>query len=622
MFKRANKNPKKQSPELNINEAIRIEERLSKISEGDRIVVSKEDEEFFKKAALLINTFLSIYTTWTKSKKKISKLLKMVFGNRTEKLNKIKKEGDILSDSKEDISTSSDDQSNKEETKDKIQNSNKIDNNDKKDGKKKRKGGNGKNPADAYEGAAEITCSLCDHLLPGNMCPSCGKNKLYEVDPKKIVRLVGNAPITAFVFILQQVRCICGASFTADVGDEFRDIYNEDKYGPSALAAMMIYKYLVGVPFGTIAKLQEMNGVPLPASTQVNKIKNNGLPVIQAVISVLKNLASNANLLGFDDTVIRTISKRKTKDGNGETNRGHGTVVVADYFDRQENQIILFDFDTSKHAGDVVCDLLKSRNRESLPLLISDGLNSYDECKKQGINVNCNIHARRKMVEEDPRVETYVGITVLNAYGEIYKNEKYCNDQNLTSKERLEYHQNNSKLHFETIYALFNIVTGAKDTPAIRKKYSFPEYLTEDEPNGDLRKVAEYFLKRYDALTVVLKIKNTPLDTNYVERMIKVIIKIRKNALFFNNISSASYSGEILSLLETAVVNDVNVFDYVAFLLANKNKVIATPQNYLPWNYKNSSEENKVYWDEVDKLRIFPSNFLEPLLDESCRSLA
>ena len=296
--------------------------------------------------------------------------------------------------------------------------------------------------------------------------------------------------------------------------------------------------------------------------------------------------------------------------------------VVANGFDNEDNEIVLFDFNPSKHAGDVICDLMSGRDRESLPLLISDGLNSYDKCKNSGIDVNCNIHARRKVVEEDPKRETYVGQAVLDCFGQIYKNDKYCKDNKLSPIGRMDYHKEHSTYHFEKIRAVFNIISGVEDNASIRETYSIPDYLAEDEPNGDLRATADYFLKRYESLTRVSCIPGVPLDTNYVERIIKVIIRLRKNSLFFNNIASAAYSGEVLSLLETAVVNGINVFDYMNFLLSNKEDVIKCPHNYLPWLYLLKDSEKEAYWKKVEEVKKSLSNFFEFSPDGNCRSSA
>jgi len=70
--------------ELDIKEALNIEKRLKNISAGDTI--SAEDEKLFQMAAQLVGTLVSIYGMWSSSKKKINRLLKMIFGSQSEKL--------------------------------------------------------------------------------------------------------------------------------------------------------------------------------------------------------------------------------------------------------------------------------------------------------------------------------------------------------------------------------------------------------------------------------------------------------------------------------------------------------------------------------------------------------
>jgi len=613
MFKRANKKTKNGASNLtiDINDAINISKRLDEIASGATITAN--DIRNFQKGAKLIELLVTIYGMWNNSKKKINKLLKMIFGNRSEKLKdlgKDKNNDDSNIDNLGKDSTSSD-------SNEKDDNYNKGKNKR----KNKRNGGGGKNSIDDYTSAAEIDCKLCDDKLPGKICPACGKGKLFEIDPKKVIRLVGKAPITAFKFIQQQTRCICGAIFTADVGDELRDIYEGDKYSPSALSTIMIHKYIMGATFGKLEKIQKMSGIPVPATTQMNKLKNKALPVVQAIVQILLYLVQNAGILVFDDTRIRTLEKRKNKKGK-DTHYGHGTAIIAGKFDDQGNEIVLFNFETSKHAGEVVCDLLSQRERDSLPVLASDGLPAYDNSKKKGINVNCNIHARRKVIEEDPNKETFVGITVLECYKEIYSNDSYCKDNQLSDIERMNYHKENSLVHFEKIKTIFDIITGIEVETEMRKSFNIPNYLSEEEPNSGIYNVATYFLDRYKPLTRVTEVPGSPLDTNDVERIIKCIILLRKTSLFFHNNFSACYSADILSLLETTNYCNINVFEYMDYILTNKDKVLKNPHNYLPWIYLKTKEEKDLYWANVDNLIKSPSNFEGSLTGENYHSSA
>lgn len=612
MFKRAKKsqNTNKSIPSIDINDVIKISEKINNIAKGTTI--SEEDVKLLQQGAQLIELLVTIYAMWFKSKKRISNLLKIIFGNRSEKLRDLGK-GELPSGSKGSSANNSDNAgkppSDQNGLGDDKGGSRELNENNEEE-TKKRNGGGGKKSADDYTSAAEIDCKLDHDKLPGKICPICHNNKLFEIDPKKIIRLAGNAPVTAFKFIQQQTKCLCGAIFTAAVGDEFKEIYEGEKYSPSALAAIIILKYLMGTSFGKLEKIQQMSGVPLPATTQMNKIKIMALPLIQLIVAVLKTLAANAHTLAYDDTRIRILEKRKNKNGE-DTHIGHGTAVIAGGFDDQDNEIILFDFDVDKHAGEVICVLLAQRERDSLPLLISDGLPAYDGSKKNGIDINCNVHARRNVVVEDPERKTYIGYTILECYKEIYANDSFCKSEGLNDIERMQYHKKNSCIYFEKIKVIFQITTGEDISLTIRQHLKIPDFLSEEEPNSDIHRMAKYFLDRYKALTQVMEIPGVPLDTNHVERAIKSIIQLRKNSLFFHNHFSARYSADILSLLETANYSQVNVFDYMDYLLSNKEQVIKNPKNYLPWLYKKCDEEKNQYWAAFEQLKKAPSNFLE-----------
>jgi len=75
--------------------------------------------------------------------------------------------------------------------------------------------GHGRNGADAYAGAEKVEVRH-ETLQPGDPCPKCKKGTVYEtVRPGVLVRLVGQAPISATVYELQKLRCnLCGVVVT------------------------------------------------------------------------------------------------------------------------------------------------------------------------------------------------------------------------------------------------------------------------------------------------------------------------------------------------------------------------------------------------------------------------
>lgn len=182
-------------------------------------------------------------------------------------------------------------------------------------------------------------------------------------------------------------------------------------------------------------------------------------------------------------------------------------------------------------------------------------------------------------------------------------------------------HKEKSAFYFEKMKFLFQIIKD--ETPNIdplREHYSIPAYIGPEEPNEELYKVATYYLDRYKALTQVMWVVGAPLDTNYVERAIKAILRLRNNSLFFNNEFSAKYSGDILSLTETTNENKVNVFIYLEYLLDNAEKVLKKPHYYLPWLYDKEDSEKEAYWKKVNALIHSSASPPEPATVSRCRS--
>ena len=83
--------------------------------------------------------------------------------------------------------------------------------------------GHGRNGADAYRGAERIEVPH-PSLTAGDPCPACGQGTVYEKAPGVLVRITGQAPLTATIYQLQKLRChLCGEVFTAAAPAEAGD---------------------------------------------------------------------------------------------------------------------------------------------------------------------------------------------------------------------------------------------------------------------------------------------------------------------------------------------------------------------------------------------------------------
>jgi hypothetical protein len=73
-----------------------------------------------------------------------------------------------------------------------------------------------------------------------------------------------------------------------------------------------------------------------------------------------------------------------------------------------------------------------------------------------------------------------------------------------------------------------------------------------------------------------------PLDTNLVERVLKLFIRQRKNSLFYRTEHSAYIASVLTSLIATYVYAGVNPVDSLVALQEHRAEVSADPAAWLP----------------------------------------
>jgi hypothetical protein len=538
----------------------------------------------------IVETYLLILSLLSKKNSSIRKLKQFIFGPKKEKdspPNTAPKSKDNLSDNND--STNSNENSKNSEKSNSPSGPENNDDSKKpenpKEEKKPRKGGNGRNSEKDYQASLVINCSLCKSEKAGEICPKCGNSTLYDSGETSQIKLIGSAPVFAVRFVQEISKCICGAIFKGKIPEKYNDLYNSPKYTPSALSSIIHSKYDIGVPFGSLSKFQQNCGVPLPASTQSNKI-NEHEDLFSKLFSHMMLTAANLDVFGMDDTSIK-ISEGNKKNLNKKQINAHGSVFVCHDLEKN-NKVIIYDF-SFDHAGIFLLKILSLRNKNlDSPICISDALPCYLPYIKESkaIKANCNSHARRKFFYD--RNEDELCEKIISNYKIIYQNDKLCKQEKKDPKERQVYHEESSQEAMGNIFLICEYITSnpsEEKSLEIKKILKLAKHFYPSEPSSELYKNATYVLKNKESLSQFLRTPAVPLDTNYVENKIKAIIEIRKKGLFFYSVKSAILSAKILSLIETAQENGKNSWEYIEFVIKNKKEAIQNPEKFMPWNY-------------------------------------
>ena len=482
----------------------------------------------------IIKSYLLVTQALQEKKASIKKLLRMIFGARTEKSSTVLAE----------ISSSG---------------KTPTDKGSKEPGKEPR--GHGRNGASAYTGAEKIAVPH-PIMKTGNRCPGCEMGKVYpSMKPGVFIRITGGAPLQSQVWETEKLRCnLCGEVFTAPLPAEA----GTEKYDETAGAMVGLLRYGSGLPFNRLEQLQESMGSPLPASTQWEIAEKTAGKVYPAY-EELQRQAAQGHTIYNDDTTMKILSMiKKDDDRTGIFTTGMLSVV-------DDKKIVLFRTGRN-HAGENLADLLGQRDPQTAPpIQMCDALSRNTTGEFETIVANCLTHARRNFVdvaENFPEECSYV----IETLAEVYKTDKTANEEEMSPLMRLNNHQVYSGPLMEQLHEWMTKQMEARNV----------------EPNSGLGKAISYMLKHWKPLTLFLRVEGAPLDNNICEQALKRAILHRKNSLFYKTLHGAQVGDIFMSLIHTCKLARINPFDYLVALQKHAQAVLKNPQVWLPWNYQNS----------------------------------
>jgi hypothetical protein len=185
--------------------------------------------------------------------------------------------------------------------------------------------------------------------------------------------------------------------------------------------------------------------------------------------------------------------------------------------------------------------------------LISDGYQAYENyAARRGevVHAQCWVHVRRGFIKAE-NIEPKRCAEAIERIAALYQVEKEIRERNLVGKAKHK-------------------VRGEKSKPIVA---DFFEWLNDELaasaliPSNPFTDAANYANKRKRSLEVFLADPNVPMDTNHLERALRVIPMGRKNWLFCWTEVGAEKVGQIQSLIATCVLHDVDPYTYLVDVL-------------------------------------------------------
>ncbi len=239
-----------------------------------------------------------------------------------------------------------------------------------------------------------------------------------------------------------------------------------------------------------------------------------------------------------------------------------------------EGQKIALFLSGRQHAGENLADVLGRRAAElPPPIQMCDALSRNLPGELKTVVANCLAHGRRQFVDV-VNLFPQECRHVLELLGVVYHNDAIARERNLSPQERLLFHQAESGPIMEELHVW---LVRQLDERRV-------------EPNSALGKAMAYLLRHWEKLTLFLRVAGAPLDNNICERALKKAIRHRRNSLFYKTCHGAHVGDVFMSLIATCELCGANPFDYLTELDRHAECVGSRPQQWLPWNCRETLE--------------------------------
>ena len=320
----------------------------------------------------------------------------------------------------------------------------------------------------------------------------------------------------------------CPAAPTSVLEKSYADV--------SLLAGMLVDKFRYHLPLYRQHQRMRACGLEVSRASLSNWVKRSIEllePVYQSQLaSILKS-----QVLSMDETPIRAGRKAK-----GKMRTGYFWPV---YGDQDE---VAFPYASSR-AQRHVEEILEGYDGT----LLSDGYSAYGlyaERHEKLVHALCWVHARRGFVNAQD-LEPARAKTALDLVAELYTNEEAIQNKSLEGVAKLEARAQHSKPVVDAFFAWL-------EQELVKSALL---------PTNPFTKAALYALERKKGLEVFLADPDVPLDTNHLERALRVIPMGRKNWLFCWTEVGAHHVGQIQSLLATCVLHDIDPYTYLVDVL-------------------------------------------------------
>ena len=349
---------------------------------------------------------------------------------------------------------------------------------------------------------------------------------------------------------------------------------------PDMVAMIMYQKSFLHLPFYRQSKDWIQKGVPVPRETAAHWYNYCAMEYLSPIYESLHQELLAREVIHADEVPCQVLHEQ----GRAAASRSYLWIYLSGTDGKPP--VILYDYRPGR-SGDYPIEFLSGFTG----MLHCDGYSAYGRIEDV-ILVCCLAHCRRKFYEAVPKERRKkLKLLDINSEQEIDKpKDGTAADPTLLPAEKGVAFCNR----------LFYLERFYKDLPAEERKQKrqekepaiwneFWSWLDTLSPTGGskLEKAVNYALNHRETLMNYLLDGRCEISNNAAERRAKSYVTDRKNFLFHDTEDGAAASAVVLSLIETAKANNLNIYQYLYILLLYMPDYKEEPagiEQLMPWS--------------------------------------
>jgi transposase len=392
-------------------------------------------------------------------------------------------------------------------------------------------------------------------------CATHGERKIIGHDRMETLEY-GRPQLRVRVTLIPKFACANAAECGVQEPARPQGLVEGNRYDTSVATEIITAKYGYHLPLYRQQDLFAGSGWTPSRGTLLNILAAAG-ERLPPFIAYLQGEVLDSGIIGTDDTSVTLLLPSvlpTPEEGDRKSQRIHEVFSEAIKDNKKSVTarlwayrsmtvpVNVFDFTVSRHRDGADEFLVASRFTGKL---LADCYSGY-----QGITLRsdarieraaCNAHARRKIFEARDN-HPLLAAQLLALYRELYDLEDRARE--LPGEERLALRTGEAGRVWERMREVLDGETASRLLP----KEKMAEALG-------------YLRNHWDALRLYLTDSRLPIDNNDVEQLMKQVAVGRKNWLFIGSVAAGERAAHFLTLVSSALRNDLDVYDYIKAVL-------------------------------------------------------